>query len=133
MSPDEGGLEGLYEGLTQATKAGVQYISERTGIPPYSTMFWRPDKPLVRDDDAKRIRYRYPTANGGRTLTFVGYQEPLSEIPAGTLLRVSLAHWWRPRDGLMANCAVTYSFQDGIRRSLQKLGTCLIRSMMPMN
>ena len=31
-------------------------------------------------------------------LTFVGFQEPLEIIPAGTLLRVSLAHWWRPED-----------------------------------
>ena len=90
--PLSGGVEVLYEGKTQATSAGVLYIAERTGIPSRSTLFWRPDRPLVRDDDAKRIRYRYPTEDGGRTLTFVGFQEPLPEIPAGTLLRVSLAH-----------------------------------------
>lgn len=98
MPPQTGGPEMLYEGLVQATRAGVQYIAARTGIPPYSTMFWQPDKPLIRDDDAKRIRYRYPTADGGRSVTFVGYQEPLEEIPAGSLLRISLAHWWRPQE-----------------------------------
>jgi ATP-dependent DNA helicase RecQ len=98
MPPIPGGLEVLFEGLTEATPAGVLYIAERTGAPPYSTMFWRPDQPLARDDDAKRIRYRYPTADGGRTLTFVGFQEPEPEIPAGAILRVSLAHWWRPRE-----------------------------------
>jgi ATP-dependent DNA helicase RecQ len=98
MPPREGGLDVLYDGLTQATKAGVQYISERTGVPAYSTLFWRPDKLLQRDDDAKRIRYRYPSPDGGRTLTFVGFQEAIPEIPAGTLLRVSLAHWWRPKE-----------------------------------
>lgn len=61
-------------------------------------MFWRPDQPLTRDDDQKRIRYRYPTEGGGCTLTFVGFQEPIPEIPAGTLMRVSLAHWWRPAE-----------------------------------
>ncbi len=99
MPPKEGGLDVLYEGmLTEATQAGAMFIAERTGTPPYSTMFWRPDKPLARDDDAKHIRYRYPTPDGGRILTFVGFQEPLDEIPAGTLLRVSLAHWRRPSD-----------------------------------
>ena len=49
-------------------------------------------------DDSKRIRYRYPTPDGGRTLTFVGFQEPIGTIPAGALVRVSLAHWWRPED-----------------------------------
>lgn len=98
MPPKEGGVEVLFEGLTTATPTGVLYICEEQGVPPYSTMFWRPDRPLRRDDDAKRIRYRYPSEDGGHTLTFVGYQEPLPEIPAGALLRVSLAHWWRPDD-----------------------------------
>ena len=39
-----------------------------------------------------------PTPDGGRTLTFVGFQEPIETIPAGALVRVSLAHWWRPED-----------------------------------
>ncbi|HSG17246.1 MAG TPA: DNA helicase RecQ [Anaerolineae bacterium] len=98
MPPQAGGLEALYEGLIQSTRAGAMYIAERTGVPPYSTAFWAPDQPLRRDDDAKRIRYRYPTEDGGRTLTFVGFQEPLAVIPAGTVLRVSLAHWWRPEE-----------------------------------
>lgn len=98
MPPRKGGVEILYEGLTRATPRGGLYISERTGIPSCSTMFWRPDQPLILDDGAKRLRYRYPTPGGGRTLTFVGFQEPIPEIPAGTLLRVSLAHWWRPPD-----------------------------------
>ena len=51
----------------------------------------------ARVEDGKRIRYRYPTPDGGRTLVFVGFQEPSRSIPAGTLLRVSLAHWWRRR------------------------------------
>ena len=67
-------------------------------MPPYSTLFWRPDQPLTRDTEGRRIRYRYPTENGGSTFTFVGFQESLETIPAGTLLRVSLAHRWRPED-----------------------------------
>ncbi len=72
MPPLSGGLDMLFEGLTAHTKAGALYICERFGVPAASTMFWRPDRPLVRDDDGKRIRYRYPTADNGRTLTFVG-------------------------------------------------------------
>jgi ATP-dependent DNA helicase RecQ len=96
MPPCNGGIEALYEGLTQFTGTGSLYIAERTGVPPYSTTFWIPDRPLLREADSKRIRYRYPTSDGGRTITFVGFQEPVEVIEPGTILRVSLAHWWRP-------------------------------------
>ena len=98
MPPGEGGVDVLFDGLARATPVGTLYIAQESGLPARSTMFWRPDKPLLLDDDGKRLRYRYPTEDGGRTLTFVGFQEPLPEIPAGTLLRVSLAHWWRPEE-----------------------------------
>ena len=98
MPPKVGGPAELYEGLTQSTSNGSLYIAESSGLPPYSTTFWRADQPLVLDTTGKRVRYRYSTEDGGHTLTFVGFQEPLQTIPAGTLLRVSLAHLWRPKD-----------------------------------
>jgi ATP-dependent DNA helicase RecQ len=98
MPPAVGGAEVLFDGLTEATAAGGLFVAHRLGLPCRSTMFWKPSQTLRLDCDGKRIRYRYPGTDGGRTLTFVGFQEPLAEIPAGTLLRVSLAHWWRPRD-----------------------------------
>ncbi len=96
MPIHQGGPETLYDGLLQAASHGALYVAERTGVPPCSTLFWRPDRPLRRDTSGKRIHYRYPADDGGRSLTFVGFQEPVEEIPAGTLVRVSLAHWWRP-------------------------------------
>ncbi len=96
MPPISGGSGAIFDGLTQATKAGALYIAERSGIPGQSTMFWIPDQPLQRVADSKRIRYRYLSSDRSLTLTFTGFQEPIPEIPAGTLLRVSLAHWWRP-------------------------------------
>jgi ATP-dependent DNA helicase RecQ len=98
MPPVGGGAEKLFDGVTQTTAAGGLYIAERTGLPHRSTMFWAPDQSLRLDCEGKRLRYRYPTSDGGRTLTFVGFQEPLAEIAPGTLLRVSLAHWWRPKE-----------------------------------
>ena len=98
MPPKIGAPRKLYEGLLKTTTSGSLYIAVDGDIPPYSTAFWRPDQPLARDTEGKRIRYRYPTENGGYTLTFVGFQEPLETIPAGTLLRVSLAHRWRPKE-----------------------------------
>jgi len=95
MPIHHGGPEALYDGLLQATGHGALYVAERSGVPATSTLFWRPDRPLRRDTSGKRIHYRYQTDDGGRSLTFVGFKEPVEEIPAGTLVRVSLAHWWR--------------------------------------
>ncbi len=93
-----GGPEKLYEGLLQRTAGGKLVIVEPSGVPAFSTTFWRPDQPLTREEGSKRLRYRYPTPDGGCTLTFVGFQEPVEVIPAGALVRVSLSHWWRPDD-----------------------------------
>lgn len=98
MPPHSGSAEQLYEGLVQKAPGGALYIAERSGVPPYSTLFWRPDQPLTRVDDNKRLRYHYPTPAGGCTLVFVGFQEPLEVVPAGALVRVSLSRWYRPND-----------------------------------
>ncbi len=98
MPPVFGGPDQLFQGLVQATTAGALFVTERTGFPERSTMFWEPDQPLELDGTGKRIRYRYPTSAGGMTLAFVGFQEPVAEIPPRTLLRVSLAHQWRPKE-----------------------------------
>jgi ATP-dependent DNA helicase RecQ len=59
MPPVRGGPELLYEGLTQATKMGGMYIAEKSGVPSHSTAFWIPDRPLVRDEDGRRIHYHF--------------------------------------------------------------------------
>ena len=100
MPPKIGHPRVLYEGLLQNTEKGRLHITKQKGIPSYSTTFWRTDQPLSLDIERLRPRYRYPTENGGCTFTFGGLQEPLEVIPADTLLRVSLAHWWRPDDEL---------------------------------
>ena len=98
MPPKSGDPRKLYEGLLKTTENGSLYVPPGDDVPSYSTTFWRTDKPLVLDRDLRKLRYRYSTENDGYTLTFVGFQRPLETIPAGTLLRVSLAHWWKPRD-----------------------------------
>ncbi len=98
MPPKIGDPRKLYAGLLKTTENGSLYVSPGDDVPPYSTTFWQTDQPLSLEREMRKLRYRYPTKNGGCTLTFVGFQRPLETIPAGTLLRVSLAHWWRSRD-----------------------------------
>ena len=98
MPPKVGDPRKLYEGLLKTTENGSLYVPPGDDVPSYSTAFWQTDQPLVLEREMRKLRYRYPTENGGCTLTFVGFQKPLETIPADTLLRVSLAHWWRPKN-----------------------------------
>jgi len=85
--------EVLFDGYLQWTTNGSGYISENGKIPNASVGFWIPDKDLIRNDLNEKIKYWY--LPGWTNITFVGFQEPISRIPAGTLIRVSLARWWK--------------------------------------
>ena len=102
MPPVRGGIDVLYDGLVQTTAAGALYIAHKTGVPGRSTLFWRPDRSLRLADNGVRLHYCYDGGEGGgecgRRFAFVGFQEPLAQIPAGAIVRISLAHWWRPRE-----------------------------------
>lgn len=100
MQPRKGHPCVLYNGLLKSTRrdSGALYIAAKSGVPSYSTTFWRPDQPLARAIEGARVRFYYPSCNGGYTFRFVGVQKPLEIIPAESLLCVSLANWWRQKN-----------------------------------
>lgn len=85
--PDE-----LFDKLIQWTPSGSGFIDKTGGIPEHSVGFWVSDRELKRKD-YKGIRYQYPSSIGWRSIKFKGLENPVDTIPAGTLLRVSLARW----------------------------------------
>ena len=97
IHPWQGGPEQLYDGLLQVS-GGKGYISEHNAIPTMSTGFWIADRPLILkyslDHDQIKPNYRVGDAAAALNIPFVGFAEPLKQIPAGTLLRVSLARWF---------------------------------------
>lgn len=93
----KGTTDVLFDGHLQWTSGGSGYISESGGIPNNSVGFWIPDKDLKRNDFKEKVRYCYPLRY--RSISYVGFQNPIDIIPAGTLVRVSLARWWSPNDG----------------------------------
>jgi len=98
MPSKHGGKEVLFRGMTRTTQEGALYISKRTGVPDFSTMFWRPNQQLSLKTIKGTKRYVYGDAKTKAmfTLAYVGLPEPVESIPANTLVRVSLARWWRP-------------------------------------
>lgn len=89
-----GPLDSVYDGMLKRNENGTLFISGQA-VPNYSTCFWVSDVQLtacaVIDD---KVRY----ADGTCSIAYVGTDEPAPVIPAGSLVRFSLAHWWVPED-----------------------------------
>lgn len=94
--PHKGGINQLFQGFLGFTGNKNGYISEWRGVPDHSTGFWIPDRELALRDDGKHYDYTRGFFQGG--LSYVGEPTPNPSIPAGTLVRVSLAGWWKPDD-----------------------------------
>jgi hypothetical protein len=82
----------LFDGLVQWTPNGSGYIDKKGGIPTHSVGFWISDKD-IKKNDYKGVRYQYPSTLNWRSVKYKGLENPVDLIPAGTLIRVSLARW----------------------------------------
>ncbi len=94
VTPWRGGIDQLFGGLIRFTNMNNGYISAQAGIPGKSTGFWIPDQDLQLRKDKKH--YDYITGHLLRGLSYVGEATKIDPIPAYTLVRVSLARWWKP-------------------------------------
>lgn len=87
----------LYDELLKWTGSGSGYICERNGVPNTSVGFWISDRDLIYENGY----YTYSQLtrfHRTRRFKYVGFDNPIGIIPAGTLIRVSLAKWWSPPD-----------------------------------
>ncbi len=96
IAPWRGDIDQIFGGLVRYTGSGNGYVCERIGIPDRSAGFWIPDRDLHLRDDKKH--YDCGTGFPRKGFSYVGETATIDRIPAGTLVRVSLARWWRPRD-----------------------------------
>lgn len=95
----QGGLTSTFDGCLQFTPRGSAYISIPGGIPTHSVCFWQSKYELRRDDFDGKTRYSFSEDGLWRHITFVGYENSGKVISPGTILRLSLARWWHPKDG----------------------------------
>ncbi len=104
VKPWQGEPKQLFDGLLVLGKTSA-YISESTGIPQCSTGYWLPNTPLdlVEKNDKPYYQIMYDMYNhyqGTLSIPYVGFTNPIQQIPANTLIRVSLARWWMPLSGI---------------------------------
>ena len=84
----EGTLQQTFEGCL-VMEGNKNYVGCKK-TPSFSTQFWIADEDLIHIQYNDVHYYKYK----GTRIKFVGYQEHVERIPAGTIIRLSLANWW---------------------------------------
>ena len=116
VQPWKGGLTQLFDGCLQGYRDKC-FISRSGGIPPCSTGYWLTTIPLSRTVVRGKVYYHINSVvrqgqefyRATFSIPYVGFASPLPEIPANTLLRVSLARWWRQEEYSEERCYLQLS------------------------
>lgn len=80
-----GHLNGAFDGCLQSRI----YVT-RDRVPCFSTQFWVPDESLSHVISFEKDYYIYRSLK----IKYVGFLPPVVSIPAGTIVRLSLANWF---------------------------------------
>ena len=89
----------IFNGRLGWTGNGSGYIGNKENLPSNSVGFWVSDKDLILDQDGKH--YNYLSENvftQTKRFPYVGFAPKVGTITKGTLMRISLARWWKPED-----------------------------------
>lgn len=98
ITPWRGPASEALEGQLQRSESGRVFVG-KDQIPSSSVGFWIPDRPLVRVEQREREFYSYTDHGGARwRFSYAGTAPSLKILPAGVLVRLSLARWWAPDD-----------------------------------
>jgi hypothetical protein len=115
VKPWQGGPQDLFDGLLSFSGMRA-YISETKALPNCSTGFWLPSRSLELYQEGRKAYYQIDYQLAGQIHTnvlripYVGFAEELiQEIPANTLVRVSLARWFQPSSVSEERCYLQFS------------------------
>jgi len=98
-----GPLSQTFEGCLNL--CGKKNFVDRNHIPSFSTQFWIPDTNLIHRIEWGKHYYYYNDIR----LKFVGFQTDIDIIPAGAIVRLSLANWWDGDDSGEERCYLQLS------------------------
>lgn len=108
----DGSLRETFEGTLSSRfcmDGTSSVVVRKDRIPSFSTQFWMPDKPLRLMQKGDKSYYIYEASKPPIRIAYVGFQKSVEEIPAGTLVRLSLANWWRQNDNSEECCYLQLS------------------------
>ena len=96
----QGDLNNIYDSKLE-WENGKGFLNNPKNLPKNSVGFWQNDKDLIRNYSYNKYNYSYSYNNifkRDKKMPYKGDIQPIETIPAGTLIRVSLAKWWSPTD-----------------------------------
>jgi hypothetical protein len=97
-----GAPNNVFEGTLRWTGSGSGFIEKNEPIPSQSVGFWVSDRTLNLENDQKHYCYSMNNIYASdKRFAYVGFEPKTEWIPAGTLIRVSLARWWKPENSDM--------------------------------
>lgn len=103
-------LENAFGGCLRTEENGGAAFIDEAAVPPYSTCFWVADRDLQQRTVFGKLKMCYE--NGSRygvQAPWVGFEDAPETIKAGTLVRLSLAHWWSPTEDAPLRCYLQLS------------------------
>jgi hypothetical protein len=82
----------LFDGTLSFTPNGGGYVDSDDPIPTRSTGYWQPPVDLRGSTFPDGTSYYMDDCDPLKRISYVGIEEPLRRIPAGSLVRLSLSH-----------------------------------------
>ena len=92
-TPWECPLDEIFDGTLDTTESGTAFVPESGPVPNASTGFWLAQRSA--SFDAEYHRYRFGSAGRIRSAKYVGMEEAAQLIRPGSVVRFSLARWWK--------------------------------------
>jgi hypothetical protein len=116
IEPWRGGLTQLFDGRLQGERDKC-FITRKGGLPSCSTGYWLTTLPLTLTYIREKAYYTIHSVvhkeqdyyRATFSIAYVGFAEPLPELPANTLIRVSLCRWWRREEYEEEKCYLQIS------------------------
>jgi hypothetical protein len=109
-----GGPSSLFDGRLRFAHTGRAFVSRAPPLPRQSVGYWVIPDPLSVDlDEREHAIYRGAVHDDSKeralVVPYVGTADPARELPAGTLVRVSLSRWWRAAQHVEERCYLQMS------------------------
>lgn len=111
----------LFDGKLNWTAYGSAYLKRAGSMPSGSLGFWVPASDLILYCYGGKVRYVLEGTT--KNMRFVGFQDAVKRIPSGTLVRVSLARWWKSPGTAEERCCLQLSAWYGLAGP-QEHGDC---------